>query len=133
MKIPKIGLVICNSGSSNSGYITGLVATRLLTEFGENVGVCSLPAIVNRVPRQVAVVKRIPYIVVIDGCHNRCASKILDKLGIHYHVYMNLEDLGIKKLGPFTTLKYSEEDLEKVYRVLTSRIKNLLNKRDETL
>jgi len=132
MKIPKIGLVICNSGSSNSGYITGLAAIRLLTEFGENVGICSLPAIANKVPRQVAVVKRIPHIVVIDGCHNRCASKILDKLGIHYHVYMNLEELGIKKLGPFTTLKYSEEDLEKVYRALTSRIKDLLNKRDET-
>ena len=123
MKIPKIGLVICNSGSSNSGFITGLAATRVMAELGEDVGICSLPAIANKVPRQVAIVKRIPHIVVVDGCQNRCASKILDQLGIRYHVCINLEDLGIKKLGPFTTLKYSEEGLEKVYRALTSRIK----------
>ena len=127
MKIPKIGLVICNSGSSNSGFITGLAATRVMAEFGDDVGICSLPAIANKIPRQMAMVKRIPHIIVIDGCHNRCASKILDQLGIHYDEYINLEDLGIKKLGPFTALKYSQEDLEKVYRALTSRIKNLLN------
>ena len=131
MRIPKVGLVICNSGSSNSGFITGLAATRVLAELGEDIGICSLPAIANKVPRQVAVVKRIPHIVVVDGCHNSCASKILDQLGIHYDACINLEDLGIKKLGPFTTLKYSQEDLEKVYRVLTLRIKNLLNKRGE--
>jgi len=113
VRIPKIGLVTCNSGSSNSGYITGLAATRLLTEFGEDVGMCSLPAIANKVPRQIAVVKRIPHIIVVDGCHNRCASKILDQLGIHYDEYINLEDLGIKKLGPFTAVKYDQEDLEK--------------------
>jgi len=68
MKIPKIGLVICNSGSSNSGFITGLAATRVMAEFGEDVGICSLPAIANKIPRQMAMVKRIPHIIVIDGC-----------------------------------------------------------------
>jgi len=68
-------------------------------------------------------IKRVSHIIVIDGCHNRCASKILDQLGKCYNTYVNLEDLGIKKLGPFTTLKYSQESLEKVYLVLTSRIK----------
>ena len=131
MRIPRVGLVICNSRSSNSGYITGLAATRLLTEFSEDAGICSLPAIANKVPRQITVVKRMPHIIVVDGCHNRCASKILDQLSIHYDEYINLEDLGIKKLGPFTAVKYDQDDLEKVYRVLTSRVKNLLNRRGE--
>ena len=113
------------------GLIGYLAATRTLTEFGEDVGIYSLPAIANKIPRQMAMVKRIPLIIVIDGCHNRCASKILDQLGIHYDEYINLEDLGIKKLGPFTAVKYDQDDLEKVYRVLTSRVKNLLNRRGE--
>jgi len=131
VRIPRVGLVICNSGSSNSGYITSLAATRLLTEFGDDVGICSLPAIANKVPRQIAVVKRIPHTIVIDGCHNSCASKILDQLDIHYDEHINLEDLGIRKLGPFTALKYDQEDLEKVYRALTSGVKNLLNRSGE--
>jgi len=85
-----------------TGY---LAATRTLTEFGEDVGIYSLPAITNKIPRQMAIVKRIPLIIVIDGCHNRCASKILDQLGIHYDEYINLEDLGIKKLGAIYDLK----------------------------
>jgi len=131
MKIPKIGLVICNSGSSNSDFITRLAATRALTEFGEDVGICSLPAIANKIPRQMAMIKRMSHIVVVDGCHNRCASKILSQLGIRYDAYINLEDLGIKKLGQFTTLKYSQENLKRVYCVLASRINSLLNKRSE--
>jgi len=107
VRIPRVGLVICNSWSSNSGYITGLAATRLLTEFGDDVGICSSPAIANKV------------------------SKILDQLDIHYDEHINLENLGIRKLGPFTALKYDREDLEKVYRALTSRVKNLLNRSGE--
>jgi len=124
-------LLVCG-GAANVGLIGYLAATRTLTEFGEDVGIYSLPAIANKIPRQMAMVKRIPLIIVIDGCHNRRVSKILDRLGIRYDTYVNLEDLGIKKLGPFTTLKHSQEDLEKVYLVLTSRIKNLLNKHGET-
>ena len=131
MKIPKIGLVICNSGSSNSGFITGLAATRAVAEFGEDVGICSLPAIANRIPRQVAVVKRMPHIIVIDGCHNKCASKILSSLDIKYDEYINLEDLVIKKLGPFTGLQYKEDDVEKVFHELASKIGNLLSKTGE--
>jgi len=122
-------LLVCG-GAANVGLIGYLAATRTLTEFGEDVGIYSLPAIANKIPRQMAMVRGIP-LIVIDGCHNRCASKILDQLGIHYGEYINLEDLGIKKLGPFTTLKYSQENLEKVYLVLTSRIKNPLNKHGE--
>jgi uncharacterized metal-binding protein len=51
-------------------------------------------------------VKKIQHSIVIDGCRNECARKILNILGIKYEKYLNLEyDLQIKKLRPFTTLK----------------------------
>ncbi len=74
--------------------------------------------------------KKIEHLIVVDGCHNKCASRILGQLGISYDAYINLEDLGLKKLGPFTTLEYSEEELEKVYRALASKIRELLGKGD---
>lgn len=126
MKLPKIGLIVCNSGGSNTGYLTGLAAARIIREFGDQVGICSLPALANNVPRQVRLTKSIKHLIVVDGCRNKCASRILNKLGISYSVYINLEDLGLKKLGPFTTLEYVQEDVDEVYHVLAARVKEIL-------
>ncbi len=127
MNIPKIGLVACNSGASNTGYLTGLAALEVVKKFGsDKVGICSLPALANNIPRQTALVKKIEHLIVIDGCRNECARKILNTLGIKYEKYLNLEyDLQITKLGPFTTLNYSGEDVEKVSSAIIKRIQEM--------
>jgi uncharacterized metal-binding protein len=121
---PKIGLVVCNSGASNTGHLTGLAALEVVRKLGsEKVGICSLPALANKIPRQTMLVKKIEHLIVIDGCPNECARKILNALGIGYDKYLNLEyDLGIKKLGPFSTMDYSEEDVEKVSSAIMEKI-----------
>ena len=127
MQLPKIGLVICNSGASNTGYLTGLAALKIINEFDNEVGICSLPALANRVPKQTTLVKSLEHLIVVDGCRNECAKKILDSLGIKYNAYLNLEhDLGIKKLGPFTTLEYFETDVNKIFSAMAERIKEMV-------
>ncbi len=113
--IPKVGLLICNSGASNSGTLTGMASIEVVRKLGnEFVGICSLPSLVNQVPKQTAIIKKIPRIIVVDGCKNACARKIAENLGISYSAYLNIEhDLNIPKHGPFTTLEYSNKDLEK--------------------
>jgi uncharacterized metal-binding protein len=124
MSEPKIGLVVCNSGASNTGHLTGLAALEVIKRLGsEKVGICSLPALANNIPRQIMLVKKIEHLIVIDGCRNECARKILSTLGIRYDKYLNLEyDLGIKKLGPFSTMNYSEDDVEKVSSAIMKKI-----------
>lgn len=112
-KIPQTGLLVCNSGSSNTGTLTGIIAYGMIKEF-HGVGIFSLPALANRVPKQVALIKQVPRLIVIDGCQNECARKIAEQLDIPYAAYLNLAaDLGIEKIGPFTTMDYSVEDLSK--------------------
>jgi uncharacterized metal-binding protein len=127
MSTPEIGLVACNSGASNTGHLTGLAALEVVKKFGsEKVGICSLPALANNIPRQTVLVKKIKHLIVIDGCRNECARKILNTLGIKYEKYLNLEyDLQINKLGPFTTLQYSEEDVEKVSSAIIKKIQEM--------
>lgn len=127
MSTPKIGLVACNSGASNTGHLTGLAALGVVKKFGrEKVGICSLPALANNIPRQTILVKKIEHLIVIDGCRNECARKILNTLGIKYEKYLNLEyDLQINKLGPFTTLEYSEEDVIKVSSAIIKKIQEM--------
>ena len=124
MKTPRNGLVACNSGASNTGHLTGLAALEVVKRLGsEKVGICSLPALANKVPRQDALVKSIEHLVVIDGCRNECSRRILNVLGIRYDKYLNLDyDLGIKKAGPFSTMNYSEEDLGKVSSAIIRKI-----------
>jgi len=124
MKIPKIGLLICNSGSSNSGTLTGIAGMEVVKELGgDRVGICSLPALVHEIPRQVATVKNLKHLMVIDGCRNACARKVAEKLSLSSDQYINLEDdLKIGKSGPFSTLQYSVEDVRKVKETILARI-----------
>jgi uncharacterized metal-binding protein len=109
--IPKIGLLICNSAASNTGTLTGMAAVELIKEDAE-VGIFSLPALANEVPRQVALIEKVPDIIIVDGCQQGCAKRIAEKMGISCTVYLNIaEDLHIQKAGPFTTLQYSDTDL----------------------
>jgi uncharacterized metal-binding protein len=126
MKVPKIGLLICNSGSSNTGTLTGIAAMEIIREFSSDlVGICSLPALANEIPRQMITVKNLEHLMVIDGCSNSCAKNVAEKLSLSYSAYLNLEDdLKIKKLGPFSTLLYSAEDVNQVSEAIKERIRH---------
>ncbi len=53
-------------------------------------------------------------IIVIDGCQNRRATKILEKDGIAIHKTLNLvHDLKIPKVGPFKPFDFKHEDMDK--------------------
>jgi uncharacterized metal-binding protein len=122
--LPQVGLFACFSGGSNTGSLTGLAALEVVRRLGgERVGICSLPALLNQVPRQSALVKKIGKIVVIDGCHNACARQLLAGVGIEPDVYLNLEEhLGIAKSGPFTSLEFTEQQVQAVADALVTAI-----------
>ncbi|MEM4721116.1 MAG: putative zinc-binding protein [Candidatus Methanomethylicaceae archaeon] len=124
MKITKIGLLTCSSGSSNSGTLTGIAAIGVLKELGGDVvGICSLPALANEIPRQVLTVKDLKHLIIVDGCRNSCAMKVAGKLSLSQEAYINLgNDLKIEKLGPFSTLQYSDEDVRKVTQAIKAKI-----------
>ena len=127
MKIPKVGLLVCSSGSSNSGTLTGIAAIEVVKELGGDlVGICSLPALANEIPRQLSITKNLKHLIVIDGCSNTCAKKVAEHLGLTLDSCLNLEnDLMMQKAGPFTTLQYSGEDVNKVKEAIKARIDQL--------
>ena len=120
----EIGIIACASNASNTGSLTSRVALELAKMLGEKVGICSLPAIATNVPRQTNLVKSIPILVVIDGCHNECAKKILDNVKINPSIYINLEyDLDFKKEGPFSTFNYKGDHVKSIVGYVLSKIK----------
>lgn len=127
--LPSVGLFACFSGGSNTGSLTGMAALEVVRRLGnETVGICSLPATLNQVPRQSALVQRIEKLIVIDGCHNGCARQLLAQVGIAPSVYLNLEtDLHISKQGPFTSLAFTDEEVNRVADGLVAAIQEMLH------
>ncbi|MGB9592732.1 MAG: putative zinc-binding protein [Anaerolineae bacterium] len=122
--LPNVGIFACFSGGSNTGSLAGMAALEVVRRLGsDQVGICSLPATLNEVPRQSALVKKIKKIVVVDGCHNACARQLLAGMGINPDVYLNLEqDLGIEKKGPFSSLGFTDSDVRAVADSLTALV-----------
>ena len=119
----EIGLIACASNASNTGSLAGRVALELTKTLGEKAGICSLPAIVTNVPRQTNLVRSIPQLIVIDGCHNECARKIVANAKIDPSIYINLEyDLGFQKEGPFSTFNYEEDSVKSIVDHVLSEI-----------
>ena len=122
--LPQVGLFACFSGASNTGSLTGMAALEVVRRLGgETVGICSLPAVLNQVARQSTLVRGVEKIVVVDGCHNACARQLLAGVGIEPAVYLNLEeDLGIAKRGPFTSLEFTDQEVQAVADALIAAI-----------
>ena len=100
---------------SSVGTLTGIAmleAYRRLDK--EKNGLFCISAIAAGVPKHRKTTEKAATIIAIDGCYNRCAKKILEADGVIVDRYLNLLlDLDIPKIGPFKTLDYSQEDLEK--------------------
>lgn len=124
--MPKIGLLVCGSNASNTGGVTAQAALQTIKE-REDVGILSLPALVNAAERQISLAKNVSHVVVVDGCKNSCAKKIAENMGIEYDAYVNLEyDLKMKKKGPFTTAQYASEDVMKAKNEIQNVIHEML-------
>jgi uncharacterized metal-binding protein len=123
-----VGLFVCFSGASNTGTLTGMAALEVVKRLGnEIVGICSLPAVLNRVARQSGLVKQIEKLMVIDGCHNACARQLLAEKGIKPDLYLNLEaDLNITKIGPFSSLTFNNDEVNQIAQVIAEKIKLLI-------
>jgi uncharacterized metal-binding protein len=131
--LPKVGVFACFSGGSNTGSLAGMAALEVVRRLGSDVvGVCSLPAMVNHVPRQSPMVKKIETIAVLDGCHQECARQLLDREGIRPTMYLNIEtDLAIQKLGPFTSICFTDEQVNTVASALVTAIESILQRGKE--
>jgi|YelNatPaOPRAMG01_1025707.scaffolds.fasta_scaffold86855_2 Uncharacterized conserved protein len=124
---PRVCLFSCFSHGSNTGTLTGLAAQEVIKRLGsEVVGIGSMPALLNQVPRQSEMIKNFKKIIIIDGCHQSCARELLAEVGIKPQVYLNLEtDLGLIKKGPFTSLDFTEQEVKEVTEKIISLIKDL--------
>jgi uncharacterized metal-binding protein len=83
----------------------------------EKNGLFCTSAIAAGIPKHRKTTEKAKTIIAIDGCHNKCATKILEKDGFKIDKTLNLLlDLKIPKIGPFKPFDYKAEDLDRTVK-----------------
>lgn len=114
-QVPENAIFCCFGCMSSVGTLTGVAMLEAYKRLDkEKNGLFCISAIAAGVPKHRKTTERAKRIIVIDGCYNKCARKILESDGFNVDRYLNLLlDFNIPKIGPFKTFDYSQEDLVK--------------------
>jgi len=113
--VPENAIFCCFGCMSSVGTLTGVAVLEAYKRLDkEKTGLFCTSAIAAGVPKHRKTTEKAKTIIVIDGCPNRCATKILEKDGLKIDKNLNLlQDLKIPKIGPFKPFDFTEEDMEK--------------------
>ena len=115
-QVPENALFCCFGCMSSVGTLTGVAILEAYKKLDKKKsGLFCTSAIAAGVPKHRKTTEQAKRIIVVDGCYNQCARKILETAGFKVDRYLNLlEDLKIPKVGPFKPFDYTAEDLDRV-------------------
>jgi len=113
--VPENAIFCCFGCMSSVGTLTGVAVLEAYRKLDkEKNGLFCTSAIAARVPKHRKTTDKARTIIAIDGCYNKCTTKILEKDGIKINKSLNLlQDLKIPKIGPFKPFDYRQEDLDR--------------------
>lgn len=104
-----LNIILPCDGASNVGQVAHQVALELTNS---DIGrMCCITAVGAESKLHLDIMRRAKKIIVINGCPNQCAKRILDKLSLHIDQNIVVSELGVAKLP---TLDFKEEDVERV-------------------
>ena len=113
--VPENALFVCFGIMSSAGTLTGIAALEAMKKLDpKKTGLFCASALAADVPKHKKTTQAAKRIIVVDGCANRCATRIIEKSGFKVDKSLNLvKDLAIEKRGPFRAFDYTPEELQK--------------------
>jgi len=118
--VPENALFVCFGAMSSSGTLTGIAVLEAMKRLDpKKTGIFCSSALAVDVPKHRKTTQAAKRIIAIDGCANRCTSKIIEKAGLKVDKSLNLvKDLSVEKRGPFRPFDYTEEELQKTVEAI---------------
>lgn len=114
----KLDIIFPCDGAASVGQVGNRVAIDL-TNAGGSARMCCTTAVGAGSEQHVGIGKRARRVIVINGCANRCASKIMEQRGIEVdHEYVIAKMDVTKK----PTLDFSEADVERISAQIAQEI-----------
>lgn len=114
----KLDIIFPCDGAASVGQVGNRVAIDL-TNAGGSARMCCTTAVGAGSEQHVGIGQRARRVIVINGCANRCASKIMEQRGIEVdHEYVIAKMDVTKK----PTLDFSEADVERISAQIAQEI-----------
>ncbi|PMQ01257.1 MAG: zinc-binding protein [Dictyoglomus sp. NZ13-RE01] len=110
----KLDIIFVCDGAASVGQIGHEVGVRL-TNMSGPARMCCTSAVAAGSEPHINVGKKARRVIVINGCANKCVTKIMEKNGIKIDFDYTLTELGIKKIP---TLDFSEDEVEKIVNII---------------
>jgi uncharacterized metal-binding protein len=82
-----------------------------LTNSKEAARMCCITAVAAESKAHVDIARRAKKLIIINGCPNRCASKVLERLNIPYGYETVIAKEGVEKVP---TLDFNMADVERI-------------------
>lgn len=105
-----LDIILACNGAASVGQVGHAVAVEL-TNSKEAARMCCITAVAAESKAHVDVAKRARKLIVINGCANRCASKVLERLNIPYTYETVIAKEGVEKVP---TLDFDMEDVQRI-------------------
>ena len=125
--VPENALFVCFGAMSSSGTLTGIAVLEAMKRLDpKKTGIFCSSALTADVPKHRKTTQAAKRIIAIDGCANRCTSKIIEQAGFKVDRALNLvKDLSVEKRGPFRPFDYTEEELQKTVEAIINLCEGL--------
>ncbi len=116
-----LDIIFTCDGAASVGQVGHEVAVKLTKEV-EGARMCCLSAVAARSEPHVKIAQRARKLIVINGCQNRCASKILEQLNIKPTYEITIAKEGVNKQP---TLDFDEADVERITKKIVEDVSKL--------
>ena len=113
-----LDIVLACDGAASVGQVGHAVAVKLTKEV-EGARMCCITAIGAESKPHVRIAEQARKLVVINGCQNRCASKVLERLGLKPSYEITIAEEGVNKVP---TLDFDEADVDRIAKKIADEV-----------
>jgi len=113
-----LDIIFACDGAASVGQVGNEVA-KDLTNRGIGARMCCTAAVGAGSEVHVNIGKNAKRVIVINGCANKCTSKIMEQRGIKVDYEFTISEMGIKKIP---TLDFDPEDVKKIAEIIAEKV-----------
>lgn len=109
-----LDIIMACDGAASVGQIGHAVAVDL-TNRGVGARMCCITAVAADSKAHVGIAQRARRLIAINGCANRCASKVLEGKGLKVDYEYTISELNVQKAS---TLDFDMEDVQRIAEII---------------
>jgi uncharacterized metal-binding protein len=113
-----LDIIFACDGAASVGQVGNEVA-KDLTNRGVGARMCCTAAVGAGSEVHVNIGKNAKRVIVINGCANKCTSKIMEQRGIKVDYEFTISEMDVKKIP---TLDFDPDDVKKIAEIIAEKV-----------